>query len=518
MADKVKSQALSIYLGKSSTSTIDQLVDRSDCKVYDVQLGEVVGTLFVPPSMPHPPGWVAFLQPGVGKAIDVRSMSASGLLVIQVKGRWFAIAFGHGRHLLVPGAYEEGFGLRVCLNCIEPAKIRSIDRRTFEDGVRQGREQVSRDSDISAFGLDIERDMLRAVTGVPRKDAKLGSRISGMDALSAYVDIGLAGVPAYLGKLLTHFAGTSYRQEYPWVDHIAPVLDDKVIEDMDSRLVELLKTGSDKVWMAVPEIIDWQVVHQFSHSMAKDAPKFEDLHVKSLLEFLYRGDVCVETIRRAKVYQLGANEQRLGHTWSAYDCLYAEVDAGGTFVLSGGRWYKVAADYAEAVKKAVGAIPETNLSLPEATLTESEGQYNARAAKLMPDALLLDKKLVYLERHVGGIEVCDLLHRKSNTFIHVKKWGQSAVLSHLFAQGLVSADLFAHNAQFRDKARQRIGGDWVPKERPNAARYEVAFALISRSSKKIHLPFFSQVNLRACAEQLRGRGYRVTLTKIQAKS
>lgn len=31
------------------------------------------------------------------------------------------------------------------------------------------------------------------------------------------------------------------------------------------------------------------------------------------------------------------------------------------------------------------------------------------------------------------------------------------------------------------------------------------------------LPFFSQVNLRACAEQLRGRGYRVTLTKIQAR-
>jgi uncharacterized protein (TIGR04141 family) len=81
----------------------------------------------------------------------------------------------------------------------------------------------------------------------------------------------------------------------------------------------------------------------------------------------------------------------------------------------------------------------------------------------------------------------------------------------------VSADLFLHNAQFRDAARKRIGGDWVPKDRPNAERYEVAFALISRSAKPIQLPFFSQVNLRACAEQLKGRGYRVTLTKIQAR-
>src|SRR5690606_22438072 len=101
-----------------------------------------------------------------------------------------------------------------------------------------------------------------------------------------------------------------------------------------------------------------------------------------------------------------------------------------------------------------------------------------------------DKKLVHLPRRVGGIEICDVLHRKSNAFVHVKKWGQSAVLSHLFAQGLVSADLFLHDAGFREEMRKRIGGDWVPKDRPNAERYEVAFALISRSLKKIDLPFF----------------------------
>jgi uncharacterized protein (TIGR04141 family) len=517
MADKPKSQALSIYLGKVAVSGIDALVDRADCTVYDVKLGEVSGKLFVPPSDPHRPGWIAFLQPGVRKTIDANSRSASGLLVIEVKGRWFALAFGHGRHRLMPGSYEEGFGLRVCLNCIEPDKIRSIDRRTFEDGVRQGREQVSRDSDISAFGLDIERDMLRAVTGAPRKEARLGSRISGMDALSTHAAIGLESLSAYLGKLLPYFTSKGYRKEYPWVDHIAPVLDDKSTGDLDSRLIELLKTGSDKVWMAVPEIIDWQVVHRFAHSPAKDASRFEDLHVKSLMEHLYRGDVSVGTLRRARIYQIGANEQRLDHTWSAYDCLYAEIESGGTCVLSGGRWYRVAAEYAAEVKKAIAAIPETEVGLPEATVTESEGEYNTRAAKLMPDLLLLDKKLVYLERHVGGVEICDLLERKTNTFIHVKKWGQSAVLSHLFAQGLVSADLFAHSAQFRDKARQHIGGEWVPKDRPNADLYEVAFALISSSKKPIRLPFFSQVNLRACDERLRGRGFRVTLTKIQAR-
>lgn len=518
MANKVKSQALSIYLGKTSTGTGGDLVDPSGCKVYGVTLGEVDGTLYVPASVPHPPSWVSFLQPGVKKAIDAKVLSASAVLVLKVKSRWFAVVFGHGRHRLKAGSFEEGFGLKVCLNCIEPDKIRSIDRRTFEDGVRQGREQVSRDSDISAFGLDIEREMLRTVTAAPRKEAKLGTRISGMDALSAHVEIGLASLPAYLGKLLPHFASKQYQKDYPWVDHIAPVLDDMVIDELDAKLAELLRLGSDRVWMAVPEIIDWQIVQQFSHSLATGSRKFADLHVTNLLEHIYAGGggVSIETLRRAKVFQYDANDQRLGHTWSAYECLYAEIEHSGTYVLSAGKWYKVAADYSSAVREAIGSIPATKIQLPPANINESEGDYNLRAAKLIPGGRLLDKKLVFLPRRVGGVEICDILHEGSNTFIHVKKWGQSAVLSHLFAQGLVSADLFLHSDEFRDAARKRIG-DWVPKARPNADQHEVAFALISRSKKDLQLPFFSQVNLRACAEELKGRGYRVTLTKIQAQ-
>jgi uncharacterized protein (TIGR04141 family) len=456
------------------------------------------------------------MQPGCQQTISAAAMSASGILTVNVEKRWFAVVFGHGRHRLIPGAYEEGFGLRVCLNCIEPDKVRSIDRRTFEDRVRQGREQVSRDSDIAAFGLDVERDMLRAVTGTPRKDAMLGSRISGMDSLLTHAAIDLAGLPAYLNRLLPHFTSKRYRKDYPWFEHITPVLDEAVVDDLDARLVERLKLRSDRVWMAVPEIINWQNVHYFAHSLSKDAPKIEDLHVKSLLECLYANDVSVVTLRRAKVYQFGANDQRLGHTWSAYECLYAEIARNGTYVLSGGRWYKVAADYAEAVQAAIASIPATKITLPPAGLGDREDAYNELATKALDGGVLLDKKLVHLPRRVGGIEICDILHQKSNTFIHVKKWGQSAVLSHLFAQGLVSADLFLHDTSFREEARKRIGGTWVPKERPNAEHYEVAFALISRSQKKIDLPFFSQVNLRACSERLQAFGYRVTLTKIQA--
>lgn len=517
MKGKPKQQALSVYLGKSGISGSGDLIEAEGCKEYAVTLGQVRGALFVPKAESHSPSWVAFVQPGVREVIDVISLSASGVLVLKVQGRWFAVVFGHGRHRLKPGAYEEGFGLRICLNCIQPEKIRSIDRRTFEDGVRQGREQVSRDSHIAVFGLDIERDMLRAVTGTPREDTKLGSRISGMDSLLTNAAIGLAELPAYLGKLLPHFDSKRYRSDYPWVDHIAPVLDVAAVDDLDARLVEMMRTQSDNVWMAVPEIINWQAVSGFTHSLAKGVPRMGDLHVKSLLEHLYCSDVSVAALRRAKVYQFGANDQRIGSTWNAYDCMYAEIDKNGTYVLSGGRWYKVASDYAESVRAFVKKIPPSRIPFPGATSGEREDSYNARAAEEIDGALLLDKKVVRVARRVSPIEICDLLVRKDNAFVHVKKWGQSAVLSHLFAQGLVSADLFLHDDAFREEVRKRVGADWVPKSRPDASRYEIAFALISRSLKKSDLPFFSQVNLRSCVERLGAFGYRVSLTKIQER-
>lgn len=519
MAKGVKSQALSIYLGKATTQKLSDLADEKNCKTYDVALGDLTGKLLVPISKSGRPKWADFLQAGVRERIDVGSMSAAGLLAVRIKGRWFALAFGHARHKLLPGSCEQGFGLRVCLNCIEPLGLRSIDRRTFEAGVRQGREQVSRDSDISAFGLNIEQDMLRAVTGAPRATAKLGTRISGMDALSIHSRTSLDGLPKLLERLLDFFNSHEYRKQYPWVDHIDEVRDDAKAEALDERLVEMLKNSSDGVWMAIPEIVDWFQIDHFSHSIDPKSLTFRDLHTRTLREHLYKsGAWDIATLRRTRVYQFSTSDQRIRRTWSAYECLYAEADVKGMHVLSGGRWYKIDSDYASAVKASIRSIPKTNLQLPEAKNGEREGDYNTRAAKAIPGSILLDgpKHLVQLATHVDKIEICDILHPASKTFLHVKKWGQSAVLSHLFAQGFVSADLFLHNPKFREAARKTLGAALMPIEKPDAGQYEVAFALISSSDKEIRLPFFSQVSLRACVDNLRGRGYRVSLTKIQA--
>jgi uncharacterized protein (TIGR04141 family) len=104
--------------------------------------------------------------------------------------------------------------------------------------------------------------------------------------------------------------------------------------------------------------------------------------------------------------------------------------------------------------------------------------------------------------------------------IHVKRYGGSSVLSHLFAQGAVSANIFLSDPQFR----HQVNGVVPPSHQvasveaqPRAADFEVAYAIASKDRGPLLLPFFSRVTLRSAHQQLSSMGYRVTMTKIQCQ-
>jgi uncharacterized protein (TIGR04141 family) len=131
--------------------------------------------------------------------------------------------------------------------------------------------------------------------------------------------------------------------------------------------------------------------------------------------------------------------------------------------------------------------------------------------------LLLDQRLVYLGGRTSSVEICDRL-ATDGALIHAKRNHGSSELSHLFSQGLVSAELFVANPEFREKARQRVAT--VVGERPAGSphwpqpleedpfdprHHDVAFVVICRPGSgclQERLPFFSKVNLRRCVADL----------------
>ncbi len=104
-------------------------------------------------------------------------------------------------------------------------------------------------------------------------------------------------------------------------------------------------------------------------------------------------------------------------------------------------------------------------------------------------------------------------------------------VSHHFSQGLVSADLLLMRQEYRDavlrevraaerKKRGRAGNTFSAlfRDAVSPSRLEVVYAIIGKWSTKglkaqrrieDALPFFSKVNLRRCATDLRRMGYRI---------
>ena len=517
---KPKVRPLSIYLLKSSIKSARTAVeDPSALRESSVPMGRAKGRLFVKQSRIVPPAWASFFAGVVDlRSVSLKSASASALLVLRVAGRFFAVTFGYGRHLLKPGSWDASFGLRVALNSIEPNSIRSIDRKIFDAIARHTREEASRAGSIDQFGLNIDRDLLRAVVGKP-SDENLGRLFAGMDALTATVGIELRDLPKQIERYFQQWGKTGYKRRYPWVDQIAEIRDRRQQRKLDEAVVAQIASGNlGRTWLAVPDPIDWSRVGGFRYSKAERAETHEDIHLRAFLDTLRDPEhLSPETLRRRPVYCLDPNGQHPMEKWTVYQCLYAELRyEGDVALLTGGSWYRIARGFVARVDREVAKIAESPFDFP-AYDHESETSYNRSVAQGNANVALMDAKNIRYGGGASQIEFCDLFTSEKQ-MLHVKRYGGSSVVSHLFAQGIVSATLYLQDVEFRREVNRMLPKSHRladPARRPNSQSYEVGFAIVSRSKRDLSLPFFSKVNLRYAAQTLRGMGYQVTLTKIE---
>jgi len=447
-----------------------------------------------------------------------KASSTAAVFVIKVDGRWFAITFGQcGRFLLKPECWEERFGLLVSLNSIGQNQIKSIDKRTFDALSTHSKVQSSQEAAAQEFGLDIEQDLVRAVTGSP-VDKELGQRVTGMDSLSVSVSIVLEQLPQLVARYRAQFNSTAYKKRFPWVDHLSEVTRSSLKEELDDLLVEQIRAANFKrCWMAVPDIIEWAGIDGFRYGFTKKNPKHHDIHLSEFLEEVRDPqNISVDRLRQKYVYCIGDDDRQI-HQWPVYRCIYCELDhEKDSYLLSGGKWYCVTHDFVQEVNESFNRVPVFAGILPEYD-DGSEGEYNQRVASDNNFALM-DKKLIMYGGGQNKFEFCDL-YSKDKDIIHVKRYGLSAVLSHFFAQGTNSGELFHTQSEFRKLVNSKLPRSHKisdSSKRPAPEEYQVVYAIVSDSEEdKVTIPFFSRLNLRAAVRRLEGYGYRVALAKIQ---
>lgn len=485
--------------------TIKPYTVRAEGRTYD---------LFVRRRPPKLPKWTDFFTDYLDISIfgDVRTSAA--ILLVPIGTRLIALTFGNGRYMLIDECWEERFGLKVVLNSIGEGRLRSIDKQTFDAIPKHSREQASRDASPFDFSLDVERDLLRAVTGA-LDDVSLGKLLTGMDALKTNIQTDLGHIEEPLTRYLAKYQDATYKATFPWVDYLSDVRSKETTDLLDLFLIDRLHTKDfERCWLAAPALVDWSSVRGFRYSFSHREPEHYDIHLETFLNSVH-GPIDRDLLSRRKIYCIGDDDQTKDE-WSVYRCLYCEIDHGDeSFLLSGGKWYQVARSFVDEVNRSFDRIPRIELTLPEYD-DDSEGLFLVRAAAGDEFYAHMDQKFIYRGPAGSKVEFCDLF-TTDNDLVHVKRYGDSSVLSHLFSQGLVSGELFVVDPEFRREVQDLLPAthkENIPLDRPSPNKFRVVFAIISKSPKPLSLPFFSRLSLRHATRRLEGFGYRVAIAKI----
>lgn len=516
--------SLSILLLKPTlASPADALKDTVAPESLDLGSAGGNGVLYWKSSYTGPPRWIGLFRVAVGDALDsVTSSSPSAVLFMRAAGRQFALTFGYGRSLLKPDAFEENFGLRVVLNCVDPAKLRSVDVNTLESVPLVRRNQSGRAASVADFGLDVDRDLLSAASGRP-DDSALGKQITGKDSLRLTVGATLAELPDLLARLVSVSELEAYKERgFGWVDNLREVRSKTQEQDLERVLEEKVRSRDfSRTWLAAPDPVEWSDFDCFRYQKPKRGKSYDDISWESYLDFLAEeGDeVSADTFRKQSVLFIRASTELPGYEWKVFKCIYAEIDHDGTtFVLNNGKWYAVAHEFLDELDKDLAAIPRGKVPLPEYEDTD-EAAYNARVAATRPDYYaLMDKRLVMYGGGRSREEFCDL-YTLDKRLIHVKRYGGSGVLSQLFNQGTVSAELLLGSPRFRRAVHALLPAShqWAdPDTRPNAEDFEVVYGVVTKS-KQIDpdLPLFSRITLRNARDRLSAYGFPMSLSWIR---
>ena len=148
------------------------------------------------------------------------------------------------------------------------------------------------------------------------------------------------------------------------------------------------------------------------------------------------------------------------------------------------------------------------------------------------DLLNLDQVKISPTGAAGAnLEPCDFLSR-TKQFIHLKDGQSSEPISHLWNQGVVSAESFARDEEFRIKLRKeakkrqkraplKAGFEVLlpdGRSKPVTSEYTVVFGIMRApyaTSGQLGLPFFSKVSFRTVANRIRAMSYPVEVHLIK---
>lgn len=516
---KIRKEKLSIYLARDGSKPDFDLIKLENTK-QPIELG-VPGAesalLYIKkqPSKNAPP-WTRLFT--TDSQVDISEFGVSSnvgaVFLVRISGSTFILSFGTGFHLLKQESIERDFGLKVTLNSVDPDKLRSLDKASYDHNPLNSRTQSTRDVDIFNLHLDSEMEMLYAVTGASLVK-EFGSHVTGRDALTIAVEANLSDIPAILSESI-HRYRSILPDKFSWVENINRVRDYDEIEILDLELDQYMSSNNvANFWLGEPEIVDWEGQIGYSFDMYQKTLRHVVLSFDDYIKYLNGVTPTVE-LMKSNLVHVNNSEYQSVKSWPVYRCLYAEIKYGKDhYILRNGLWYKINCDFVSAVDDYLSDLDIHSFSFP-IYAHDDEGDYNEHVVKTKNGFCLMDKKNIQIGGPYDKLEHCDLI-KDGSEFIHVKLYRSSSTLSHLFFQGFVAAEAFIKDLDYREKLNPKLPASIKlsnPKNRPDPSKYRVVYAIATTKDIPAELPFFSKVTLKNSLKTLRALNYNISLSKI----
>lgn len=509
---------LSIYLIKENFTHEYEIVKYYS---YKESISDI-GTLYVVNSSDKTPDWVHTFFGDHINLTGVFTANARALFLVKAKidsgqtERIFALTMGYGRNMLCDDVIEEQFGLKVVLNTIKPSSLRRIGKINIGGNQKISSEQLPLKSDINEFGFDISRDIVSSIAGESDDTQYTTGILAGSDILVLSASVNISNIREFLVKTYQKYCLTTYRQNFGWIDQIQFIKDTHLLEALNKEMLRQINEPSDNFWMAVPEIINWEEISGFQYA----GGIYDDIKIEIVINKSFRNPlVSIDQLKSKRIYVIDAVSDAPRRSWSAYHCLYGELEyQGHSYCINSGKWYRVSKDFHDQIIEDYARTKISSIEFDDCPASiKYEKDYNSTFQKKHSTTfILLDSEIIVYGGGYSKVELCDLLSKDAE-LIHIKPYSGSSTLSHLFNQATVSAELLLSDASFRDKANKKIktqtDDDSFIIDDPH--NIKIVFGIISKHTLDLpNIPFFSKVTFRYAKNRLRAFGLDISIKTI----
>lgn len=517
-----KSNPFSIYLLKSGFDASNSIEDNSE--LVEITTATQLPTdsrLFVSDNINGQPWWISYF--GVPKREkELPLTSKGGLLFTSHSERCFAMTFGRTHHKIKDEAIEYDFGLRVTLNCVDPKRLNSTD--THDPGTaRRQKTQIPNAADLTFFDFDYDSNILKSLTGKVKQDYKhLFRNATGSHSFKFSTKKTADELNEILLALWKLYESEDYLETFPNIRNVSPVSDPQIILKLNDKLLDGLRQKEDNLYLTIPELIDYEGQLRTKFTGFNGRTTYEEVHLQHYYSYLAErnknlNSLTIDDLKSNKVLQLDDNGM-VKNRYPLLKCLVFDTKLSGeteqTYHLSEGHWYSVEDDYVIQMRSYLDPLCNPS-NLPDFKHT-NEGKYNEDVAKIQSEQFIcLDKKNI-APTSMSEIEPCDLYSSTDSkvSFTHIKRSTFSQQLSHLFNQGINSAEAIRMIPASLDRLKILVADANETSSTTFVApssgdRFHVRYAIITHKNpadKSDNLPFFSRISLMRTLKQLQLMG------------